>query len=122
LRAQLIERLRETIASWEMEPRLALLFGSVARSGADAESDLDVLVVRRRESNPADEGWRIQLLDLEQSATTWTGNDTRIVEFGEEELAKGGAEPWLEDVLRDGVELFGESRTLRRIFRTGGAR
>ena len=122
MRAQLIERLRETIAAWEMEPRLALLFGSVARSEADAESDLDVLVVRRRESNPGDQGWRTQLLDLQQSATTWTGNDTRIVEFGEEELAERGAEPWLEDVLRDAVELFGESRTLRRIFRTGGAR
>jgi predicted nucleotidyltransferase len=120
LRTQLIERLRESFASWGTQPRLALLFGSIARSDAGADSDLDVLVVRERACDPEDELWRTQLLELEQSATAWTGNDTRIVEFDEDELIEADPEPWLEDALRDGIELFGERRTLRRMLAAGG--
>jgi len=115
LREQLIERLRELIDGWEEPARAVLLFGSIARGQASATSDLDVLIVRRRDCDPDSDPWRAQLLNLQQSATAWTGNDTRLLEYGEDELAAGRTEPVLQDAVRDGIELFGSRRTLRKL-------
>jgi hypothetical protein len=52
---------------------------------------------------------------LQQTATALTGNDTRVLEIGEEELGGGRIEPVLEDVLREGVELLGSRRKLQRL-------
>ncbi len=119
MRQQLIERLRTTIANWEQPAKIALLFGSVARGDATADSDLDLMVIRRSGCDPDSEPWRTQLLELQQTATAWTGNDARILEYGEEELPHLGSEPLLEDVLRDGIELYGSLRILRRLMQIG---
>ncbi len=115
LREQLIERLRSLLSGWEQPAKVALLFGSVARGEASADSDLDLLIVRARECDPDSDDWRSQLLDLEQSATAWTGNDARVLEYGEQELADTADERLLTEVLRDGIELSGSRRTLRRL-------
>lgn len=115
LREQLIDRLRERVTGWEQSPRVVLLFGSAARGQAATTSDLDVLVVRCGDCDPDSEPWRGQLQALQHSATAWTGNDTRVLEYGEDELTGGPAEPVLEDALRDGIELYGSRRTLRRL-------
>jgi len=117
LREQLIDRLRGSVAGWEQPARAAVLFGSVARGRATAGSDLDVLVIRRSGCDPDAETWRSQLLDLQRSATAWTGNDTRVIEYGEDELAAGSTEPLLEEALSDGIELHGSRRELRRLMR-----
>jgi len=119
LREQLIERLRTTISSWDQPPKLALLFGSVARGDGAADSDLDLLIVREAGCDPDSDRWRTQLLELEQAATAWTGNDTRVLEYGEEELFQASGEPVLKNALRDGIELYGSRRTLRRLMRGG---
>jgi predicted nucleotidyltransferase len=119
---QLIGRLRGRIADWQAAPRLAFLFGSVARRDATAESDLDMLVVRRRDCDPDSEAWRSQLLDLQQVATALSGNDARVLEMGEEDICAGRIEPVLEDVLREGVELFGSRRELRRLLGSSARR
>jgi predicted nucleotidyltransferase len=115
LRAQLIDRLRALLAGWDEAPRVVLLFGSVARGEARATSDLDLLVVRRRGCDADSRTWQAQLMELSQSATAWTGNDTRVLEYGEEDLAGRRIEPVVEDALRDGIELLGSRRTLRGI-------
>jgi predicted nucleotidyltransferase len=119
LRGQLIERLRATVATWEPPAKVALLFGSVARGDATVDSDLDLLIVRARGCDPDSDPWQAQLMKLEQAATAWTGNDTRILEYGEEELSGLDDEAVLEDALREGIELFGSRRTLRRLMREG---
>jgi predicted nucleotidyltransferase len=119
---QLIGRLRDRIAGWQEAPRLAFLFGSVARSEATAESDLDMLVVRRRDCDSDSEAWRSQLLDLQQVATALSGNDARVLEMGEQDIPAAKIEPVLEDVLREGVELFGSRRELRRLLGSGARR
>lgn len=115
LRGQLIDRLRDLIGAWEEHPRIALLFGSVARGEASAESDLDVLVIREKASDPESDRWRAQLLELQRCATAWTGNDTRVVEYSEAELAESGTERLLTEAVRDGIELFGSRRALKRL-------
>lgn len=122
LRELLIERLRERIAGWEERPRFALLFGSVARGDAGTDSDLDLLIARVSGCDPDGGVWRSQLLDLERSATAWTGNDARVVEFGEEELDAGGPDPLIVQALEEGVELFGSRRALRRLIASVVAR
>jgi len=115
LSEQLISRLRELIAGWREPPKLAFLFGSVARREASTESDLDVFVVRRRACEPDCELWRSQLLELQQAATALSGNDARVFEIGEESLTGEPVERVVGDVLREGVELFGSRRELQRL-------
>lgn len=110
-RSQLTAWLEEAIASWEIVPRCAAVFGSVARDQAGPDSDLDLLVVRPLQVYEEDATWQSQLGSLQRSATAWTGNDARIVELGEGELEQ--AEPLLAEVIREGIELFGSLGVLR---------
>jgi predicted nucleotidyltransferase len=115
LRQQLIDRLRGLLANWDEPPRVVLLFGSVARGRATAASDLDVLVIRRSDCDPESDSWRAQLAGLQRLATAWTGNDTRVLEFGEGEVSGSEAKSVLEDALQEGIELLGSRRTLQRL-------
>lgn len=110
-RMRLVAGLREAIAGWKQSPSCAVLFGSVARGDAGPASDLDLLVVRDVVVDEELPEWRAQLASLEGEVTGWTGNDTRVVELGEDELAEAG--PLLEQALADGIELFGSLRRLR---------
>lgn len=110
-RSQLISWLQEAIASWEVAPRCAVVFGSVARNQAGPDSDLDLLVVRPLQVHEEDASWQSQLGSLQRSATAWSGNDARIVELAEGELAL--AEPLLSEVVREGIALFGSLDVFR---------
>ena len=110
VRNELIARLRESIGGWGVAPLCVTLFGSAARGEAGTESDLDLLVIRHGAVDEDATEWREQLASLERAATAWTGNDTRIVEFGEEEVDMSGS--LLEEAIRDGIDLFG---SLRRV-------
>jgi predicted nucleotidyltransferase len=118
LREQALKRLRDHLGEWQLPPRVALLFGSVARGEAGVRSDLDILVVRRGDCDGGDETWRDQLLDLQQSGSAWTGNETRVLEYGEDELSGELEDPVLADALRDGIELYGSRRTMRQLIRS----
>jgi hypothetical protein len=106
----LIERLRAMLAGWSEPARLAILFGSVACGQANA--------VERSRSPGHPRAWcrwRAQLLELQRSASAWTGNDARIVEYDDEELGGEDAEPLFREALADEIELFGSRRTLKRL-------
>lgn len=119
---QVIERLRSTAEAWEQPPAVIVLFGSVARGQAVPGSDLDLLVVRPAGCDPDAPAWRRQVADLQQRASAWSGNDARLLEYGEEELAQGDPEPLLQEVTRDGIEIYGSRRALRELARSGKAR
>lgn len=114
LRLQLIERLRSTVSGWKTPAAAVTLFGSVARKEATEDSDLDLLVVRRKLVSFEDEDWRAQLEALERAATRWTGNDARVLEFGEAEALRAPP-PVLIEALSTGVDVHGGRRLLRRI-------
>lgn len=111
LRLQLIERLRETIEGWGIAPVVAVLFGSAARGEADEESDLDILLVRPGNVDADEDRWREQVADLEESATAWTGNDARVLEYGEAELTV--SERVVQDAAREGILLCGSMSSLK---------
>lgn len=114
LPAQLLDRLRGAIDGWTQPPALVVLFGSVARGEATPQSDLDLLVVRRADCEPDGPVWQEQLSTLQARASAWTGNDARILELGEQELADGELQQVLADAARDGIDLYGTLRLLRR--------
>jgi predicted nucleotidyltransferase len=115
LRELLLERLRAEVADWTGKPRVVVLFGSVARGQGGRKSDLDLLVIRPADMDPDNDIWQEQVAELERKATLYTGNDARILEFGEQELAEGSPEPVLVRAYRDGVELYGSLRSLKRL-------
>jgi hypothetical protein len=122
LPAQVLDRLRDAINEWRQPPVLVVLFGSVARGEATRGSDLDLLVVRPADCGPDEPVWQQQLSMLQTHASAWTGNDTRILEFGEQELTDGEPQQVLTDAARDGIELYGTLRLLRRGSRAHTAR
>jgi predicted nucleotidyltransferase len=115
LPGQVLGRLRDAINEWEQPPLLVAVFGSVARGEATPESDLDLLVVRPAGCEADEPAWQEQLSTLQARAVAWTGNDARVLEFGEQELNDGELRQVLTDAARDGIELYGTLRQLRRV-------
>lgn len=114
LRAQLIERLRHEITAWDVQAAAVVLFGSVARMTASQTSDIDILVVRARTVGVDHSAWREQLERLSRDARSWTGNDARIIEFGETEVLMAPPSIALE-ALSDGIDLLRGRQPLRRL-------
>jgi predicted nucleotidyltransferase len=114
LRAQLIERLRQEIAAWDVPAAAAVLFGSVSRKTASETSDVDILLVRARSVGADDDAWREQLERLSRDVTSWTGNDARIVELSETEVLARPPSVAL-DALSDGIDLLHARQLLRRL-------
>lgn len=61
--------------------------------------------------------WQEQLSKLQICGSAWTGNDTRVLEFGEQEISEGEPLEVLADAARDGIVLYGTLRVLRRRMR-----
>lgn len=114
LRAQLIERLRQGIAAWDVPAAAAVLFGSVSRKTATETSDIDILLVRAPAVGADDDAWREQLERLSRDVTSWTGNDARILEFRETEVLARPPSLVLE-ALSDGIDLLRARQLLRRL-------
>jgi hypothetical protein len=109
LRAELFERIRRHIASWQVPPLSATVFGSAARGDGDISSDVDVFLVRPVAVDPDDLQWRRQVSELSTAIMRWTGNDASMIEVS----ARGAramserAEPVAVELVRDAVPLAG---------------
>jgi predicted nucleotidyltransferase len=116
LRHELLRRLRSEFESWDPRPLAAYLFGSTTRRDSMADSDVDLCLVRPKEiTDPDRPDWRNRVDTLPQTVTAWTGNDTRLVEFGEDEVRPGGGHDALLASIRDkGILLVGDESVLRR--------
>ncbi len=107
LRARLVERLREAIAAWPVQPAHASLFGSAARGDGDADSDIDLFIVRPKRTAEDDAPWRQQLDDLAHDVFAWTGNHAGISEIGTSEVARAVRTPAGRAIRADGIDLAG---------------
>jgi predicted nucleotidyltransferase len=115
LRLQLINRLKESVRAWKKPPAVVFLFGSVARGDAGVESDLDLLVVRRIDTQEESSPWQDQLAALEREATVWTGNEARVIEYGKRDLADPDVRGVAEAALEEGIPIHGGRPRLRRL-------
>lgn len=118
LQETFLSRLQEYLAAWQTPPVYAAVFGSAARGRMTPDSDIDLLLVRPRAA--VDATWDDQLDDLATTVTRWLGNDTRVLEFTEDEIATSGRqEPVLDDVLQEGLTVAGKRSWLVKQLRRG---
>ena len=115
-RELLLQRMRSEIESWRTATPFAALFGSAAAGAMRTDSDIDIFIVRPNRTDPDDSIWRSQLDILSRHCTTWTGNDARVLEYADKEVADGLArnDPVLSDIHNDGLRLTEPSGYLRR--------
>jgi predicted nucleotidyltransferase len=109
-RMELIHRLREAIGEWKSPAIHASLFGSAARGDGDADSDVDLLVVRPADIDADNSDWRNQVDQLADLVRRWTGNHAGIVEISDGDLPRLRKErpPVVEEVSEDAIDLAGE--------------
>jgi hypothetical protein len=113
LRATLLARIEQTLATWDPPPVYAALFGSAARGNMHTDSDIDLLLIRPDGCDRS--RWEESVAELARTVTAWTGNDTRVLEFSESEVRQFGAdEPVLANVRDQGFTVAGSSAWLRR--------
>lgn len=106
LRQALLDRIGRLVETWEVTPVSVAVFGSVARSDGDTESDIDVLIVH---SDVDADAWEAQIDDLRDQVTTWTGNtcqiyDVSVAEYGEHLRT---SEPIVNEWRQDAIVVFG---------------
>lgn len=113
-RAVLLSRMREAIGAWRPAPAYVALFGSAARGGMRADSDLDLFVVRPDDVGADDPRWSDQLATLRELVARWTGNELRSIELSAAEVAVGlrRRTALLLGVRDDGLCLYGPSNYL----------
>lgn len=116
LRHELIRRLRSEFSSWELQPAAAYLFGSAARRDSAAGSDIDICIIRPKAvGDPDSPDWRVRVDSISRKVNVWTGNDTRILEFAEDQvLPLIGRDPVLVSIRDEGIHLAGDDGFLRR--------
>ena len=85
-----------------------ILYGSVARGEATAQSDLDLAVI-------ASAGWD-QRVELQETVRSRLGNDCDVLVFTAARFRQLAAsrEPVVADILADGIALVGSMPRLRR--------
>jgi len=113
LKSELLERLRDTIDSWDIAPVHVSLFGSAARGEGDTKSDIDLLVVRPKKVDSEDPRWREQIDLLARQVQRWTGNRAGIAEIGKSALPRLRKEeaPILAELRSDAITIAGPEIT-----------
>jgi predicted nucleotidyltransferase len=109
IRTEMLQRVRDTLAEWEIAPVHASMFGSAARGDGDTSSDIDLFVVRPASVDEENTGWRAQIQQLTQQVRAWTGNHLAVIEQDEADLGRlrGSTPPVFQELRRDGIDLAG---------------
>jgi predicted transcriptional regulator len=107
LRSQLVDRIRDEIERWPVQPLHASIFGSFARADAGPHSDIDILLVRPAHLD--EDTWDTQVDTLRSLAFTWTGNDLQPFVVDPARLAEHirANDPLVTSWLADSVHLTG---------------
>lgn len=109
-----LQRLEAHLERWGRNLKYAAVFGSAATGRMTLESDVDLFLVRACTSDlgvddNSPELWEQQVTELARLVTAWTGNDARVVEYTQRELAVAADadEPLLRDVADQGLTVGG---------------
>jgi predicted nucleotidyltransferase len=110
LRATLINRLRAELKRWK-GLKAAWLFGSVARSDSNEDSDIDIAMVF---VDPESEVSTRNISELQVLLREWTGNEVQIAEYSEAAWARLvlTQNPLVGQIRKDGIALTSSSTSL----------
>jgi predicted nucleotidyltransferase len=106
-----LRQIGEAVSAISPEPVSAIAFGSFARGEADAQSDIDLAVVRADDVDDDDEGWAESIDSWRRQVRTITGNDVEIIEATASEATRklrGRSELW-RNIKRDGIVVYGRA-------------
>jgi len=107
---ELPRRLRGEIPAWLVPPVAAALYGSAARRDGDADSDIDILLVRPASLGSRErELWNDQLHRLRDLVQRWTGNRCQVTDRSVAALRRPSRarEPIVDEWRKDAVSLAG---------------
>ncbi|HXB64399.1 MAG TPA: nucleotidyltransferase domain-containing protein [Solirubrobacteraceae bacterium] len=109
MREKLLDQIRRKLGAWQIAPLHASLFGSTARGDGDAQSDIDLFVVRPDDVDEDHPAWCSQIDDLRTQILRWTGNGAGVVQVSESEVAHLLDEepPIVADLRSDAIVLHG---------------
>ena len=110
LRHAFLDELRETLGRLDRAPVNVTLFGSFARGDDDAQSDVDVIVVRPDSIDEDDSSWSESLAGWEATVRRISGNAVNRIEVAENELPKlmKSRRPLWQAIGREGIVLQGK--------------
>lgn len=106
---RLIRKMRMHASAMHPAPESVVLYGSVALAAANAESDIDVLIVRPTAIPEDDEAWQDAVDLFRQSVGTAAGNAVSIMEIDADEAGRRFGRPrgvW-SAIATNGITLTG---------------
>jgi predicted nucleotidyltransferase len=92
-------------------PELVIVFGSFARGEADADSDLDLVIVPSADIDNYDSAWAESIVSLSQDLARAVGNPVNILEVGSNDLErrlKSRSELW-KSICAEGIVVYGDA-------------
>jgi len=104
-----LDEIGRSAAALPHPPVSVIVFGSFARRDADAESDIDVVVVRPVEIDEDDDAWAESLDGWRSSVRRLSGNPVEVLEVSADEVATklgGRGQVWV-DIRRKGHVVHG---------------
>lgn len=110
-RSMALRKIGEAASDISPEPVSVIAFGSLARGEADADSDIDLVVVRADDVDDDDERWADSIDLWRRQVRALTGNDVEIVESTASEARRklrGRSELW-RNIEREGVVVCGRT-------------
>jgi len=110
-RTTVLQELGSTAAKLSPAPSSVIIFGSFAQGAAQAESDIDILVVRPDSVDDDDHTWHASLEGWRHHARRLTGNPVEILEVAASDATRllRGRRPLWSDIRRHGVVVHGRS-------------
>ena len=109
LRIAMLRLMGEEAESISPAPSSVIVFGSFARGEADADSDIDVVVVRPDVVDEDDADWAESLEAWRQRVRVLAGNDVEVIEAAASEVSRklrGRSELWRQ-IRQDATVVFG---------------
>lgn len=108
-RDRMIQRMRQIAEELPVPPASVIIFGSFARGEADADSDIDTLMIRPTGVIESDETWSSSVQQWIDRIGEVSGNRVEVLEADEddvsERLSRRGS-VW-QDIERDGLVING---------------
>ena len=107
----ILDEMGRLAAALPHPPTSVIVFGSFARRGADADSDIDVVVVRPNLMEEDDETWFDSIETWRHDIRRLTGNQVEVLEVGADEVASklGGRSQVWRDIRSEGLVVHGPS-------------